>query len=251
MNDAMRADPPKPARYANVLFGAAGLIVLSLLFSAARSRLLLSLAAGWSASVALSHFAWAYRRAARGGLNPGQPGRGRIVEQVGSDGALSLVMPAAGTEPWAADSFIVWVAAAGAAAGGALLDSGDRALLGILATLLVVLGFRVASAPTDRLRFEISGARWSVDALAGGRPIHRSGSGPLLPQLVQDGLVIWSTEGRVGVLRGELEPEERAWLANRLGVLAEGSALPTETNREIHEREADRERQQQEGERSE
>lgn len=248
MNDTMRADPPKPARYANVLFGAAGLIVLSLLFSAARSRLLLSLAAGWCASVALSHFAWAYRRAARAGLRSGQPARGRIVEQAGSDGSLSLVMPAAGTEPWAADSFIVWVAAAAAAAGGALLDSGDRALLGILATLLVVLGFRVASAPSDRLRFEISNARWSVDALAGGRPIHRSGSGPLLPQLVQDGLVIWSTEGRVGVLRGELEPEERLWLANRLGVLAEGSTSSTEAHGEIDEGEPNRERQQQESE---
>ncbi|HWA72212.1 MAG TPA: hypothetical protein VG937_07765 [Polyangiaceae bacterium] len=251
MSNATRADPPQPARYANVLFGAAGLIVLSLLFNAARPRLLLSLAAGWCGSVTLSHFAWAYRRVARAGLRAGQAAPGRIVEQRATDGSLSLVMPAAGTEPWTADSFIVWVAAAAAAAGGALLESGDRALLGLLAALLVILGFRVASAPSDRLRFEISNTRWAVDAVAGGRPIHRSGSGPLLPQLVEDALVIWSTDGRVGVLRGELEPEERVWLANRLGVLAETSTLSAEANREVDEREADHERQEQEAERGE
>ena len=130
----------------------------------------------------------------------------------------------------------------------ALLDTGDRALLGILATLLVVLGVRLASASSDRLRIELSTERWSVDALVGGRPIHRSGAGPLLPELVRDALVIWSSDGRVGVLRGELEPEERAWLSERLAVLAEDSTLSAEAKREVDDREADDQGQKQEAE---
>lgn len=246
MTEANGADLPRPAAYAKALFLAAGLVVFSLLLSAARPRLLISLAAGWAGSAVLAHFAWAYRRAARVGLTAHLAARGRIVEKRDADGGLSLAMPAAGTEPWANDAFIVWVAAAAAAASGALLDTGDRALLGLLAVMLVVLGFRLASAPSDRLRLELSAGRWSVDALVGGRPIHRSGFGPLMPELVREALVLWSTDGRVGVLRGELEPEERVWLAERLTLLAEGSTLAAEANRQLDDGEADGEGQKQE-----
>ena len=248
MSHAQRVEPPRPARYAKVLFGAAAAIVLALFFSAETPRVLLSLAAGGGGSLTLWHFARACRRAARAGLERGRASRGRIVEEIGADGSCSLSMPASGTEPWGADSFILWVAAMGAAAGGVTLDRGERALLGLLAALLVVLALRLASAPTDRLRFEVSGGRWSVAGLSGGRPIHRSGSGPLLPQLAQDALVLWSSEGRVGVLRGELEPEERAWLAERLGALAGSSGPAGENSGKAHQCQADRERHEQESE---
>jgi hypothetical protein len=173
------------------------------------------------------------------------------VESRDSEGTLSFVMPAAGTEPWASDAFIVWVASAAAASADALLDSGDRMLLGFLATMLAVLALRLQSAPSDRLRLQVSARGWSVDALVAGRAIQRSGLGALLPELVSDGLVLWSVDGRVGVLRGELEPEERAWLGERLtALIAQTSAIAAEPNRELYQREPDGEGQKQQAERN-
>jgi hypothetical protein len=249
MSDVIRVRSPEPARYAKALFAAAGLLTFSLLFAAPRARLLLTLVAGWCGSAALAHFAWAQRRAARTELEQARLAQGRIVERRDADGTLSFVMPAAGTEPWAHDAFIVWVASGAAASAGALLDSGDRMLLGFLATMLAVLGLRLQSAPSDRLRLEVSTRGWSVDALVAGRAIHRSGLGALLPELVGDGLVLWSLDGRVGVLRGELEPEERAWLGERLtALIAKGSTVAAEANSEIYEREADGQGQKQQAE---
>jgi len=55
--------------------------------------------------------------------------------------------------------------------------------------------------------------------------------------------------GRVGVLRGELEPEERAWLAERLTALvAKSSAIAAESNRELYQGEPDGEGQKQQPE---
>jgi hypothetical protein len=227
-----------------MMFLAAALLALSLAFVTPRVRPWLTLLGGWSASAVLAHFAWAYRRVVRVGFPKSSVAQGRIVERHHDDGYQSFDMPAAGTEPWATDAFIVWVASAAVAVVGALLDSGDRALLAILAALLVVLGFRLTSAPSDRLHLEISARGWSVDALAGGRAVHRSGLGALLPELLPEALVLWSLDGRVGVLRGELEPEERAWLAERLtALIAQDSALAAELDRELHEREAHGERQ--------
>jgi hypothetical protein len=250
MSDAKRREPPQPVRYAKLLFVAAGLVTLSLLFSTARARLLFTLLSGWCGSAVLAHFAWAYRRASRRGLSQAGVAQGRIVERTESDGSLSFTMPAGGTEPWAIDAFILWATSAAAATAGAVLDSGDRALIAFLATMLAVLGFRLASAASDRLRLEISTHGWSVDALAGGRMIQRSGLDALLPELLRDALVLWSSEGRVGVLRGELEPEERAWLAERLTALvAQSSAISAEAYRELYQREPDRQRQEQKAER--
>lgn len=243
MSEAARATPPQPAQYAKMMFVAAVLLALSLAFAPAGVRPWLTLLGGWGGSAVLAHFAWAYRRAVREGLPRASVAQGRIVERRDAEGYLSFAMPAAGTEPWANDAFIVWVATAAVAAVGALLDSGDRALLGLLIALLVVLGFRLIAAPSDRLRLEISARGWSVDALAGGRAIHRSGLGALLPELLNEGLVLWSLDGRVGVLRGELEPEERAWLAERLtALIAQSSAVSAELDRQLDQREAHGER---------
>jgi hypothetical protein len=249
MSDAVRVSPPEPARYAKVLFAATGLLVFSVLFVAPRPRLWLILVAGWCASYALAHFAWAYRRAARGKLERAPLAQGRIAERLDGDGTFSFVMPAAGTEPWASDAIIVWVATAAVASAGVLLDSVDRLLPGFLATMLAVLGLRLHSAPSDRLRLEVSTRGWSVDALVAGRVIQRSGLGALLPELVSDGLVLWSLDGRVGVLRGELEPEERAWLGERLTALvAKSSVVAAEANGEVHQREPDSEGQEEQAE---
>ena len=68
-------------------------------------------------------------------------------------------------------------------------------------------------------------------------------------ELVGDGLVLWSLDGRVGVLRGELEPEERAWLGERLATLvARSSTLAAEANSEVYQREPDDQRQKQQAE---
>jgi hypothetical protein len=248
MNEAARVNPAQPARYAKLLFAAAVLVALSPLIATPRPRLWLTLIAGWCGSAALAHFAWAFRRGARAALESARIAQGRIVERR-DDGNHTFTMPAAGTEPWASDAFIVWVASAAAAGGGALLDSGDRVLTGCLVVLLAVLGLRLATASSDRLRFEISDRRWSVDALVSGRAIHRSGAGALLPELLAESLVLWSDEGRVGVLRGELEPEERAWLSERFtSLIAESSAIPGEANREVDQRKTDDQRQEQEAE---
>lgn len=249
MSEEARAALPQSARYANALFVAAGLSALALLFGSSRLRLWVCLAAGWSGSAFLLHFFFAYRRGARTALPRAPVAQGRIVERRESDGSISFIMQAAGTEPWANDAFVLWVSTCAAVGAGVILESGQRTLLGLLATLLAVLGLRLASAASDRLRLEQSTDGWSVDALAGGRAIQRSGTGALLPELLPDSLVLWSRDGRVGVLRGELEPEERAWLAERLAALvADSSAVATEPDREPHQGEADEHGQKQQAE---
>jgi hypothetical protein len=107
----------------------------------------------------------------------------------------------------------------------------------------------LASAASDRLRLELSAQGWFVDALVGGRAIQRGGAGALLPELLSDSLVLWSLDGRVGVLRGELEPEERAWLSERLAALvAQSSAIAAEPNSEPDQRQPDQHGQKQQAE---
>ncbi len=203
------------ARHANLMLACAALGAVVLLLAARRWALLVTLLVGWTAASVLARFAWQTWRKARRGLTRGVSAPGRIVES--REGSrVAFEMPAAGTEPWAADAWALALGTVQLVAVSALANVRSYLFLGFVLVMTIGLGLRVANAAADRLRIELSSGTWAVDAFVFGRPIRRTGTGPILPELVADALVLWSQDGRIGVLRGELEPEERDWLAARL-----------------------------------
>lgn len=215
------------ARRANAMLACAAIGALALLLAAKRFALLSTLVMGLAAAAVLAHSAWLAWRGARRGLTHGVMAPGRIVES--RDGSrVAFDMPAAGTEPWGIDAWSLLVATTGLVAVSAVVGVRTYLFLGFVVVMIIALGLRLANAPNDRLRIEIGGGGWLVDAFVFGRPIRRTGPGVILPELTDDALVLWSREGRIGVLRGELEAEERAWLAARLTTLCAEVERPSQ-----------------------
>jgi hypothetical protein len=235
-------------RHAIALLAAAGLILVALLLLPPRPGLWIAALASSFASLALAHFALWQRRGARALLSPGRPSPGRVRESARPGSLAVFEFSAAGTEPWAADAFILVVVTLALGWAGLAFGAESRILSGLLLVLVAVLGLRAGTAASDRVRLELMSQGWSVEAFVFGRPIRRSGSGPVLPELLSEALVLWCEDGRIGVLRSELEPEERAWLAERLIQHTQGVSTAAEADGEVHQQEADQERQQAEPE---
>ncbi len=172
-----------------------------------------------SAAGVLGVYALTRKLQARARLSNGVAARGRIVERSVGEQVL-IEIPGSAVEPWASDAAVVAVLALSSLWLGALLPLGHRAPLLVCVVSLLALSVRLFVAGTDRLRLEISSDAWAVEALEGGRMFRRHGGGALRPELTRDALILWCDDGRVGVLRAELEPEERVWLGARLGQLA-------------------------------
>jgi hypothetical protein len=202
-------------RQANIVLACAGALAFASLFLTPRWALLAAFVVGSGVSLVLARFALSYRKRARGGLSNGNPASGRIVESRDA-GRVSFDMPASGTEPWLADAWILLVATTVVVVMAVVAGMRPLFAVGFIVILTIGLGLRLANAPSDRLHIHIGQGLWTVEALAFGRPVRRTGRGAILPELVDDALVLWSRDGRIGVLRGELEPEERGWLAARL-----------------------------------
>jgi hypothetical protein len=185
----------------------------------------------------LLHFARQRRSHARAML--ARVPSGRISERRDASAHLVFELPGAGIEPWHVDAWVVGVVSVATAFMGLSAEALARPLAFTLVLLMIVLGLRLASVNADHIRLELSDAAWWVQAREGGRSIRRSGFGPLIPELLADALVLWSSEGRVGVLRRELEPEERAWLANRLKQTHGGApSVPEPARGEVEQPEA-------------
>ena len=235
-------------RHATALLAAAALILLGLLLLPPRPGLWIAALGSSFASLALAHFAIWQRRGARALLSPGRPSQGRVRESE-RPGALAVFeFSAAGTEPWVADAFILVVVTLALGWAGLALGAESRILSALLLALVAVLGLRAGTAASDRVRLELMSRGWAVEAFVFGRPIRRSGSGPVLPELLSEALVLWCQDGRIGVLRSELEPEERAWLAERLIEHTHRASTAAEAHGEVHQQKADDERQQAEPE---
>jgi hypothetical protein len=174
----------------------------------------LSALAGAGTVFVLLHFARQKRSNARALL--AHSPSGRISERRDASSHLVFDLPGAGIEPWRVDAWVVGVVSGATAFMGLSAEALARPLAFTLVLLMIALGLRLASVNADHIRLELSDSAWWVQAREGGRSIRRSGFGTLVPELLADSLVLWSNEGRVGVLRRELEPEERAWLAERL-----------------------------------
>lgn len=222
--------------------------MLGLLLLPPRPGLWIAALASTFASVALAHFALWQRVRARALLAPGRPSAGRVRESAGPHALAVFEFSAAGTEPWAADAFILVVVTLALGWAGLAFGAESRILSALLLMLVGVLGLRAGTAASDRVRLELLARGWAVEAFVFGRPIRRSGSGPVLPELLSEALVLWSEAGRIGVLRSELEPEERAWLAERLIEHTQAASVAAEVHGEVHQQQADQERQEAEPE---
>lgn len=200
-------------------------------------RLLLSAAGSAGAVVVLSNFASQRRRTARAEIS--RRASGRIQEQQLAEARSVFDLPGAGIEPWLADAWVVGVVGLAALLLGMSGEAISRPLGFVGVVLTSALALRLAGVGSDHIRVELTRGAWWVQANEGGRVIRRSGFGVLKPELLADALVLWSNDGRVGVLRGELEPEERAWLAQRLSALqGDDCSMPEEARRQIEQSEA-------------
>src|SRR5690606_30092346 len=160
-----------------------------------------------------------------------------------------LDMPADGLEPWGSDAWTLFVATGAVLAISLLLGTSAWALPVFLLGLIAALALRLRTAVEDVIRIEIEPGEWSVHAVEGGRVVHCHGRGLLLPELLPHALLLWSETGRIGTLRWELEPEERAWLAERLLAAAHAcKSGPSERRHEVDEEEPDEHRQEEQGE---
>jgi hypothetical protein len=235
-------------RHASALLAAAGLMLSALLLLSPRSGLWIAALAGTFSSLTLAHFAARQKRGARALLSPGRPSRGRVRESTSPDSLAVFEFSAAGTEPWAADAFTLVVVTLGLGWAGIAFGAETRILTGLLFVLVAAMGVRTGTAPADRVRLELASRGWVVEAFVFGRPIRRSGTGLVLPELLSEALVLWSEDGRIGVLRGELEPEERAWLAERLIEHTREASAAAKVHGEVDEHQADQDRQETESE---
>ena len=180
---------------------------------------------GFVGSIVLFRYARSRKRAARAQLTNGVAARGRISEK-STPSETFLEIRDTAVEPWAADAGVIAVLSFAAWWLSTMTEMGHRGPLVVCAIALGLLGGRLLLVRADHLKFEISNNAWAVDGMEGGRHVHRAGKGCLRPELTRDALILWSDEGRVGVLRGELEPEERIWLGARMGQLAQNAPPP-------------------------
>jgi hypothetical protein len=189
----------------------------------------------------LGHFARTRRSVARAELAR-RPG-GRILERRDEHAHRIFELPGAGVEPWSVDAWIVAVLGAAALFMGLSGEGLARPVAFVLVLLAGALSLRLLSVSLDHIRLELGENEWRVQAHEGGRLIRRSGEGTLSAELLPEALVLWSADGRVGVLRGELEPEERSWLAGRLATFSgrtqhhEPESVPEQARGEVEQAE--------------
>jgi hypothetical protein len=202
---------------------------------------------GLAAAFVLAQFAvYRYRQARRFVWIRTRPTPGRIVEY-SEPGRMTFEFPADGLEPWFSDAWVLGVTALAAWVISGVTGRGLS--YGFLALLIFAVAARLWSSQNDRLRIELRADGFTMDCSEGGRTHSRVGPGPLLPELQPDALTLWSTAGRVGVLRGELLPEERAWLAERLAGFAEQEASGArETEEQVNERNTGQDRKSEQAE---
>ncbi|MGC4091305.1 MAG: hypothetical protein QM756_26190 [Polyangiaceae bacterium] len=227
-----------PPRHALLLGGLAAIGSLVPVIGGARwFQVALTAVVGVGAVCCLLDFGRRRRSAARTQLL--QVASGRISER-GDALHVVLDLPGAGIEPWRADAWVVGVVSAASVFMGLSSEPLTRPFAFVQVVLTAALGLRLFAAPADHIRLGWSADGWWVQANEGGRHIRRAGNGQLVPELLVDALVLWSSDGRVGVLRGELEPEERAWLSERLNRArpAPSSGAPNPARRQIEQAEA-------------
>jgi hypothetical protein len=210
---------------------------------------------GLCTSVTLFHFWLARSRATR--VLAGRDPSGRIRVSRGEHG-VRYELPADGAEPWGVDAAVSLIATLGAVATIVLLGEPRPEIATLMALLPLLLALRLRTARSDFVRLDLGPDGWAIDAEEGGRPIHRSGRGKLGSRLTPRALLLLSGEERIGSLAGELEAEERRFLAD---ALSEHSAEALDSNAprsaraqagdQVDENEAGHERQQEERERDE
>jgi hypothetical protein len=204
------------------LVGAAFLLCGAALLLPSGFLPLIGVATGATASFTVADLAWRQAaRARRFNRGSGERARGRIVEHR-EGGRLILELPGEGLEPWAFDAWVIGVATLAVVILGA--GAGRPVLYVFLAFLFAIVAARLFTMRNDRIRLELSSDGFSIDAVGANHKIERTGRGVILPELEPDALTLWSSAGRLGVLRSELTAAERAWLADRLAVFAESTA---------------------------
>ena len=176
---------------------------------------------------------------------------GRILERQDERAHRVFELPGAGVEPFGVDAWIVGVIGAAALFMGSSGEGLARPVAFVLVLLTGALALRLLSVGLDHIRLELGEDAWRVQAHEGGRLIRRSGAGTLFAELLPEALVLWSSEGRVGVLRGELEPEERRWLAEQLPapLRASSASVPDQARGEVEQTEASEHGQREQSER--
>jgi hypothetical protein len=233
-----------PASLSNALLALSLLDMVALFTGTSRGIVLgLCTLSGALAASGLSLFARSKRAAARRALVSNVGGR---ITELSAGGRRVFELPGAGIEPWANDAWVVVVVTLAVLWLGGTQDALGRPAAFVLGGLTLALGLRLGAAGADHIRLELGpGGLW-VEASEGGRLIRRSGFGALRPELLVDALVLWSAAGRIGVLRAELEPEERAFLAARLAAVSEAAQASSDMNqgeaseeRQSEQREAD------------
>lgn len=250
MSRTVTAEPLGSTRHAFVLFGAATVVFAAGLSLSPRWLPAVVLAMGTAAVFTVVHHARARRRRARRDVHKSTlPGGGRISERREQDRVV-FELPADGLEPWGFDAWVMAVSTLATFALARGMTGGQVTLSTFLSALFAAVALRLRAAGRDRIQLEIGKAGWRVEALEGGRVIRRSGTGPILPELREEALFIWSTAGRVGVLRRELEPEERTWLKNRLSELAALDST-SKASHEMNQEEAGQNRESKQSEHAE
>jgi hypothetical protein len=240
---------PKPVLHAAVLGGTLLLLTIAFPLAPERARIWVMLLAGLSAAATLGAFALLHQLELRRRIGRrGEPTAGAIRERPRSDGGVVLELPGQGLEPWGSDAWAVLLLTLTLAGISSALDAATWALFAFVLALIAILGLRLYAAGRDFIRIEIEDDGWSIDALEGGRTVHVTGRAPLLPELLPEALLLWSDKGRIGTIRWELAPEERAWLAARLLWLAEHRESLGEAGNQMDQPEPHDDGQQQETE---
>ena len=243
------ASAPNPVLHAAVLGGTLLVVLLLFAFLPERSRVWVMLLAGISTSATLGAFALRHRLALRARVHRrGEPTAGAIRERPRAEGGIVLELPGQGLEPWGSDAWAALMMTIAMAGIAIALDAANWALFVFVLALIVALGLRLHAAGRDFIRIEIEPEKWAIHALEGGRSVHVSGRAPLLPELLPEALLLWSDAGRIGTIRWELAPEERAWLAARLLSLAESRSSLGKASHQVDHPETQDDRQEQEAE---
>ena len=197
-----------------VLAAAALLGLFAPMIGGARLQTAISVLVGITGVGVLLHFGGTRRAQARAALNSSPSGR--IQSRVDAQSHRIFELPGAGIEPWYADAWVVAIVALAALFLGVTADALARPFNFMLVLISGALSLRLLTVNSDHIRLETSEQGYWIQAHEGSRLIRRSGAGALSAELLPEALVLWSRDGRIGVLRGELEPGERAWLAEQL-----------------------------------
>jgi hypothetical protein len=241
--------PPSPVLHSAILFGTGAVLLLVVPLLPPRSRVLVALIIGCSAALTLGVFAVRHALVLRHRVGErGKPAMGGITERPGADGRVILDLPGEGLEPWGSDAWSVLLCTIALSGVALSLEAPSWTIFVFLAALILALGLRLRAARRDFIRIELERDGWAIDALEGGRRVEIRGTGALLPELLPEALLLWADSGRIGTIRWELAPEERAWLAERfLGAAERGRSL-AEPRHEVDQPEPDHHRQQEEPE---